>query len=97
MSDMGSTVLVRQETEDEASDTVSNSTAPQEIGTEVFEEHNLVTSLACPNTKTPGGNEVFFVGKEDSAVYLHETRTGNQIRKLFDHGSKTPISWIFFG
>lgn len=89
------TVLVRQETEDEASDTVSNSTAPQEVGTEVFEEHNLVTSLACPNTKTPGGNEVFFVGKEDSAVYLHETRTGNQIRKLFDHGSKTPISWIF--
>jgi WD40 repeat protein len=89
------TVLVRQENEDEASDTVSISTAPQEIGTEVFEEHNLVTSLACPSTKTPGGNEVFFVGKEDGAVYLHETRTGNQLRKLFDHGFKSPISWIF--
>lgn len=89
-------VLIRQDAEDEASDTVSISTAPQELGTEPFEEHTLVTSLTCPQTKDPRGNEVFFVGKEDGGVYLYETRSGSQLVKLFDHGATIPIVGLYF-
>ena len=91
------TVLVRQEVDDEISDTISISTAPQEIGTEPFEEHSLVTSLACPKTgNLERGNEVFFVGKDDGVIYLHETRTGIQRSKLYDHGSNITIVGLFF-
>jgi len=85
------TVLVRQDNEDELSDTVSISTSPQEVGAESFENVVLVTSLACPKS-----NEVFFVGKEDGVVYLHETRSGTQIKKLVDHSSSVPIIGIYF-
>jgi hypothetical protein len=91
------TILVRQEVDDEVSDTISISTAPQEIGTEPFEEHSLVTSIRCPKAvNLERGNEVFFVGKDDGAVYLHETRTGTQRSKLYDHGSNITIVGLYF-
>lgn len=91
------TVLVRQDADDEVSDTVSISTAPMEIGSEPFEEHSSVTSLTCPKTKNlERGNEVFFVGKDDGAVYLHETKIGAQRSKLYDHGANIPIVGLYF-
>ncbi len=83
-------VLVRQDTEDELSDTVSISTAPQEIRTEPFEDVMMVTSLACHT-----GSEIFFCGKEDGAVYLHETSTGAEI-KLFRHADGVAILSLYF-
>jgi hypothetical protein len=87
---------VRPEAEDEVSDTVSISTAPHEIGIEPFKETALVTSLVCPRTRNGRENEVFFVGKEDGAVYLHKTRSGSQLGKLFDHGFSIPIIGLYF-
>lgn len=55
-----------------------------------------MTSIGCPKTRMHRGDEVFFVGKEDGAVYLHETRTGSQIVKLFDHGASIPIVGLYF-
>jgi WD40 repeat protein len=84
-------VLVRQDTEEELSDTVSISTAPQEFGTEPLEEVVRVTSLACHKS-----NEVFFVGKDDGAVYLHETRSGTQVKKLFSHADGVAVVGLYF-
>lgn len=84
-------VLVRQDTEEELSDTVSISTAPQEIGTESLEDVVLVTSLACHKS-----SHVFFVGKEDGSVHLHETKFGAEIKKLFSHAEGVAIVGLYF-
>jgi hypothetical protein len=64
----------------ELSDTVSISTAPQEIASEDFEDVVLVTSVARHRS-----SEVFLVTKEDGAVYIHETKSSTKIQKLFSH------------
>jgi WD40 repeat protein len=84
-------VLVRQDTEEELSDTVSISTAPQEIASEDFEDVVLVTSLACYRK-----SEIFFVGKEDGAVYIHDTKSGAEIQKLFSHADGVAIVRLYF-
>ena len=84
-------VLVRQDAEDELSDTVSISTAPQEIGTEPLEDVVLVTSLACHRSR-----DMFFCGKEDGAVYLHEKKSGAEIKKLFSHADGVAIVGLYF-
>ena len=84
-------VLVRQDTEEELSDTVSISTAPQEIGMELFEEAVLVTSMVCHKS-----SDVFFVGKDDGAVYLYETTSGTKIKRLFSHADGVAIVRLYF-
>lgn len=84
-------VLVRQDGDDENSDTISVSTAPQEISLESTENIVLITSMVChPN----GG--VFFCGKEDGSVYLYETKSGRQSHKLFSHANGASILSLFF-
>ena len=74
------TVLVRQDSDEQNSDTISISTGPQETSLECAKDIILITSLACH-----GNGEVFFCGKEDGSVYLYETCHGRQSHKLFCH------------
>ena len=85
------TVLVRQDVGDDNSDTISVSTAPREVSVESSEDVILITSLACNKA-----GDVFFCGKEDGAVYLYETRSGQQIKKLLSHAHGVSILSIDF-
>lgn len=84
-------VLVRQDGDEENSDTISVSTAPQEISLESTENVVLITSMVCH----PDGG-VFFCGKEDGLVYLYETKSGQQSRQLFGHAKGASILSLFF-
>ena len=84
-------VLVRQDNDDENSDTVSISTGPQEISVEDARDVILITSLACH-----GDGEIFFCGKENGSVYLYETKYGRQSHKLFSHARGVSILSLFF-
>ena len=84
-------VLVRQDNDEENSDTVSISTGPQEISTESPKNVILITSLACHRD-----GEIFFCGKENGSVYLYETKYGRQSHKLFDHAHGVSIVSLFF-
>lgn len=84
-------VLVRQDGDEENSDTISVSTAPQEISLEPKENIVLITSMIC---HVDGG--VFFCGKEDGSVYLYETKSGRQSLELFSHAKGASILSLFF-
>ena len=84
-------VLVRQDVDDEYSDTVSISTTAQEFALEPIDELVLITALACHEN-----GEVFFCGKEDGSVYLYETESGQQHQKLFSHANGVSILSLFF-
>jgi WD40 repeat protein len=83
------TALVRQDIDDENSDTVSISTAPQEYKMENVEETVLITSLACHES-----GELVFCGKEDGAVCIYSTRTGQQTAKLFSHAEGITVMFL---
>ena len=85
------TVLVRQDGDEENSDTMSISTAPQEVSMDSLDDIVLITSIVCH----PNG-EVFFCGKEDGSVYLYETKSGRQSHKLFNHARGVSILSLFF-
>ena len=80
------TVLVRQDVDEENSDTVSISTAPQEFSLDNSNEAVQITSLACH-----GNADVCFCGKEDGSVHLYETESGQQSHKLFSHADGVAI------
>ncbi|MCJ1401865.1 hypothetical protein MMC11_005082 [Xylographa trunciseda] len=77
------TVLVRQDIDEENSDTVSVSTIAQEVSLARSENAILITSLACYKSEN-----IYFCGKEDGSVYLYETKSAQQISKVFScaHG-----------
>ncbi len=80
------TVLVRQDADEENSDTVSISTTPQDYSLKSLEDVILITSLACH-----GNGEIYLCGKEDGSVYLYETKSGQQSHKLFGHAEGVAI------
>ena len=84
-------VLVRQDGDEENSDTISVSTTPQEVSLEPMENIVLITSLVC---HADGG--VFFCGKEDGSVYVYETKSGRPSHKLFSHAKGVSILSLFF-
>ena len=84
------TVLVRQDADDENSDTVSVSTAPQEFSLNNSEDVVRITSLQCH-----GSDDVYFCGKEDGSVYLYETKSGRQNHKLFSHADGVAILSLY--
>jgi WD40 repeat protein len=83
--------LVRQDLDEEISDTTSVSTAPQEISLDDGKDVNLITALTCHTS-----SEVFFCGKEDGSVYVYETKSGWQSRKLFGHADGVSVTALFF-
>lgn len=84
------TVLVRQDAEEGNSDTISVSTAAQEISLESSDDVNLITSLVCH-----GQDRVAFCGKENGSVYLYETKSGRQSQKLFSHADGVSILSLY--
>ncbi|KAI9659640.1 MAG: hypothetical protein M1831_003721 [Alyxoria varia] len=75
------TVLLRQDDEEDNSDTMSISTGLQEVSVESSDDDVvLVTSIAChPN------EDIVFCGKEDGSVCLYDTKSGQQSQKLYSH------------
>lgn len=73
-------VLARQDADDETSDTVSVSTAPQEFRLNNPDEIVLITALACHES-----GEIFFCGKEDGSVWQYEVKSGRPAKRLFGH------------
>ena len=84
------TVLIRQDADEENSDTVSISTTPQEFSLETSDDVVLITSLACHESE-----DIFFCGKEDGFVYLYETKSGHQSHKLFGHADGVAILSLY--
>ena len=84
-------VLFRQDMDDEQSDTVSISTAPQEVSLRPSEDPNLITALTCYES-----GDAFFVGKEDGTVWLYDTKTGFQKQKLFSHAEGVAVTSVCF-
>lgn len=83
--------LVRQDADDENSDTVSISTTLQEIELDASYVVLLITALTCDAT-----GEVFYCGKEDGSIYLYESKSGRQGRKLFSHADGVSVVLLCF-
>lgn len=84
-------VLLRRDCEDENSDTVSVSTAPQEVSLDSSEDVILITSMV----PDPEGKAIF-CGKEDGSVYLFDPQSGRQNQRLFSHAKGISIISLFF-
>lgn len=84
-------VLLRQDTNDENSDTVSISTAAQEVRLESSEDVPLITSIACHQN-----GEILFCGKSDGTIHLYETKSGGHLQKLCSHASGVPVVVLSF-
>lgn len=46
----------------------------------------MITALVCHSSE-----DVIFCGKDDGAVYVYDTKSGQQIQKLFSQGNTTPV------
>ena len=84
-------VLDREDNDDEASDTLSISTTPQEICPESYDNVVLITALACHDN-----GQVFFCGREDGSVYLYDTTSGQQMQSLFNHAEGVSVTSLWF-
>ena len=84
-------VLVGKNIDEQSASTGSMHTTPMEVSLPPYEEEVSITSMACH----PGG-AVFFCGKEDGSVYVHQTATGLQSHKLFSHAHGVDIVSINF-
>jgi WD40 repeat protein len=85
--------LMRQDSNDDLSDTTTVSTISQDSGYESLQNEDsiLVTSLACH-----GSSDIFFCGKEDGSVYLYEMKQGQLVKKLFSHAGGVAINFLCF-
>ncbi|KAI4212781.1 MAG: hypothetical protein LQ351_004483 [Letrouitia transgressa] len=84
-------VLMRQDGEDEGSDTLSISTVPQEFKDESVDDVILITALVCPKN-----GDVLFCGKEDGSIYIYDIKTGRQLQRLFSHAEGVSIVRLVF-
>lgn len=64
------TILIRQEIDDENSDTVSISTGPMDVDYQAF-DHVSITAICCVKPSRHGSAFVF-CGKEDGSVYVYD-------------------------
>lgn len=85
------TVLVRQDIDEEHSDTVSISTVAQEIEYDNPDDAILITALAAA-----ANGEAIFCAREDGSVCLYETKSGRQNKKLFSHADGVPVISLLF-
>lgn len=85
------TVLVRQDVDEEYSDSVSISSVAQEIELDNPDDVILITALAFA-----GNGEVIFCAREDGSVCLYETKSGRQNQTLFSHADGVSVVSILF-
>ena len=84
-------VLVRQDVEEDHTDTASISTISPEINTGVSDDVVRITSLACPKK-----DKYMFCGKENGSVYVYEINSGRQVERLFGHAEGVSILSLQF-
>ncbi|KAK5125705.1 hypothetical protein LTR85_011979 [Meristemomyces frigidus] len=84
-------VLVRQEPDEENSDTISVSTAPQD-----FDSRDAVSSVNITSITSTEPGRVTFCGKDDGSVCLYNTTLGKQESELFSHATNVPIVEVAF-
>ncbi|KAL9603105.1 MAG: hypothetical protein Q9179_002320 [Wetmoreana sp. 5 TL-2023] len=85
------TVLVRQDSDERNSDTISVSSNPREVNSFSAQETTVITSLASHDE---GG--FFFCGLENGSVYLYETKNGWQLCQLFGHAKGVSVLSLSF-
>lgn len=73
-------VLVKEDSEEVNSATVSTSTARQEVSMESIDDMNPITSLTCH-----GAGHVFFCSQEDRSIYVCENTLSQQDHRLCSH------------
>jgi WD40 repeat protein len=83
--------LVRQDADDEVSDTISVSTAPQEISLDNSDDVVLITALTFHED-----GEVLFCGKENGSVCSYSTKSGQHTETLFSHAGGVSVTSLFF-
>lgn len=84
-------ILIREELDEVNSDTVSVSTMPQEVNMASMDEVSQIASLACHEA-----GHVFFCGKEDGSIYVFESKSGWQSRRLCSHANGISILSLSF-
>jgi WD40 repeat protein len=82
--------LVRNEDEDDNSDTVSVSTAPQDVKYDDSGEEVLITAICAHDS-----GAIFLCGKEDGSVCLYNTKDGQQVKVLYKHAGGAFILFLF--
>ncbi|KAL9581454.1 MAG: hypothetical protein Q9212_003889 [Teloschistes hypoglaucus] len=82
--------LVRQDAGDESSDVVSLSSMSQESQMFITENIPLITALTLYEA-----GDVFFCGREDGSVDLHEPKSGRHAQKLLSHAEGVSIITLF--
>jgi WD40 repeat protein len=85
------TVLVREDSEEVNSDTVSVSTMPQEVSMKTIDDVNPITSLACHKA-----GHLYFCGKEDGSIYVYDSKSGRQAHRLCSHADGVSILSLSF-
>jgi WD40 repeat protein/pimeloyl-ACP methyl ester carboxylesterase len=83
-------VLVRQQLDDEESDTISVSTAPQDFSLQESITTTIITALSHDN----GG--IAFYGKDNGCIYLFDIQSGKELKELLRHTLHIPIVQLQF-
>ena len=84
-------VLMRQENDEDISDTVSISTAPQEYKVDDSKLDANVTAFACAECL-----DAVFCGTIDGAILLYDNKSGQRIRELYHHNKGISIIALCF-
>lgn len=84
------TVLMRQDADDENSDTVSVSTAPQEV------DYQVVGSICVTAITSVRSAPIVFCGKEDGSVHVYDISSEPQSQQLFIQTPGVPIILLHF-
>jgi WD40 repeat protein len=87
-------VLLRQDMDDEVSDTVSISTAPQEIDYQALDSVEI-TAITCSRAAT---TSLVFCGKEDGSIYVHDISGAAEpyVQQLFVQTHSCSITHLHF-
>ena len=84
-------VLMRPDTDEDNSDTVSISTAPQDYKLDDAKQTIHITALVGAES-----GDAVLAGKEDGSVWLYDAKTGQQIQLLYRHTVGVSIVSLFY-
>ena len=84
-------VLMRSDVDESNSDAISVLTLVQEVSVESLDDEVLITALACD-----AKGDAFFCGKEDGAIYIFDTASGEQSHKICKHAEGVTILSLSF-
>lgn len=81
-----------QGAQDASKESTTTSTALQATSLKHSDTAVLITCIECDDT-----GEMFFSGKEDGSVYVHDIESGRPIQQLFSHAHGVAIVSLQFG